>query len=369
MFEQKIGESLVRALGNLPDFINALSSDSLPDATKSLRIEPLVLVDTTLQGQDFMSPLMQVLTNVYGGYILQAFAINSTIGDIAISRYVDRVNPKRSPLNSLVGTVVDASRIGLESYQYRLPRYDEPYNVGMEAGEYGASKGGGVTRNVTKDAINQMRDIEQLAVGKMLEVTITHNGQSATVPMLVRLAPIGITPSVLNTVFSLDGYKNTYKERWHRWRSGELRLVQDMIFCNDLIDQHKAALRQDTRGFYRQVLKNRSGNKLSAIFSGTPSINSASNVAIINSETVAEIEVELGGSIENPGVREKIFSTSSLMLLVVVDTQWDRVWIYHRGVDKPSELRVADLKPLTKNGGPDVSEILARLLESKPPVY
>lgn len=365
MLETTITESVTKFLGNVPEFLNSLRHDSLPEATQSLRIEPIVVVDTVLQGQEFVSPLLQNLTNIYSGYILQAFALSATIGNISVSRHLDRIQPNRKPIHSLIGTVSDAVSIGNESYRFGLPDFKNPnlYHGSLEADDR-------VTEVLTtKDAVSQIRDAESLAVGKMLEVTITAEDKSIKVPIMVRLNPVGITPDVVTTVFALDSRQNTVKERYHRWKSGELEFLNDIVFCNDLIDAHRSALRKDKSGFYRSVLAARRNNRFASILSGTPSINAASNIAILSSSTAQKLEVAVGGPLKDADTRQRIFSTTSLMMMVVCDTEWEQMVIYHRGIETPTELNFRDSKALSKNAGPDINEILKAYSSQRAPTF
>ena len=59
----------------------------------------------------------------------------------------------------------------------------------------------------------------------------------------------------------------------------------------------------------------------------------ASNVAIITKETAKQIGQKLYGKIDTTAVRERIFNNSYLLLLVVVDEQYEQVTMYHRGLE------------------------------------
>lgn len=370
MFEEKVLDSVVKFAGNIPDLFKSATSDSLVDYTKNLRMEPLVLVDTTIQNQEIMSNLLSVLTNTFSGYVLQAFTVSATVGNVQVSRHLDKLNPNRSIGDALVGSFTDA--ISTESHMFRLPNYKNPtkaYHHALEAASSYADDKNNVIKNVSKDAIGILNDIPSLTVGKTLEVTLVKDGESMNFPLSVRLAPIGIAPSIFKSVFSIGGVKNKPKERWHRWRAGELTFIGDLIWCNDLIDQHREALRKDTSGFYKQVLASRRNNRISAIFSGQPSVASASNIACITANTALEIEQEIGGPLKSPKIREGLFKISSLMLLAVLDPEWETATIYHRGIPLPTEVSFRDLKPLSKGNGPDIGEILKAYTAAKAPSF
>jgi hypothetical protein len=98
-----------------------------------------------------------------------------------------------------------------------------------------------------------------------------------------------------------------------------------------------------------------------------PSVAIASNLALISSDTLDQIQDKMLGSIENPKIRREIFNTSNLMILGVVDKGFDRITFYHRGIAQSTEMGVRDIKVSNKGGGPDVSDILKAFLGGHAP--
>lgn len=78
------------------------TTQSLVEATKTMRVEPLCVIDHTLQSSPGLEPLVQNLLNIFSAYYLQAAARDSTIGSVSVFRRLDRLNPKRSKVESLL---------------------------------------------------------------------------------------------------------------------------------------------------------------------------------------------------------------------------------------------------------------------------
>ena len=53
-----------------------------------------------------------------------------------------------------------------------------------------------------------------------------------------------------------------------------------------------------------------------------------------------------------------MFENTLTMIVMVIDTEWEQLTIYHRGIEEPTELAVKELKSLNRGTGPDVGEIL-----------
>jgi hypothetical protein len=349
--------------GKMADTLRSAKSDSLIEYTKPARVEPIVLMDQKVVGLPYTSDIMHSLTSLFSGYYLQAVALSVNVGRVDVIKLLDKLNPKRSPLDSALSNTNNISKIvgSLESaqnYDFKLPIPGQSFSLesfGFEA------KGSGDAPGLAKDADKTdklLSEMTNLSVGKMLEVEVESDGSRAVFPISVRLIVTGIGPKELVHTLG-QGSKNTsVKERYHLWRSGQLEFMRDLVMCQDLIDSHKKTLLTDSSGIYEEIRKRRRGNKLSAIFSGEPSVATASNIVVMSQNTAKELEREVGGRLKDFRTRDKIFKETYTMILVVVDPDWEHVTFYHRSIDLPTELSVKELKASNKNNGPDVAEIL-----------
>jgi len=235
-----------------------------------------------------------------------------------------------------------------------------------EQREYERSQPGAEFSNV-----DVLKDTANLSVGKMLEVSVTDNGQTARFPVQLRLIASLIAPRNLVHILGDLSKNMTIKERYHMWRAGQLEFVKDIVFCTDLIDNHRRTLAQDSTRTYRNILKTRNSNGLAAIFRGSPSLATASNLCVMSSETVKELERDARGRISDGRFRQRIFEGSYLMVLVVVDEKWESVTFYHRGIDLPTELNLRDIKGASKGGSStaDIMEIFKALNSQNAPSF
>ena len=159
------------------------------------------------------------------------------------------------------------------------------------------------------------------------------------------------------------------KERWYQWRSGQIEFFRDLVLCQDLIDEHKKNLMKDKEGYYDAILRRRANNAASSILSQNASVATASNIVVVSADTITKLELSINGSIKNFKVRQKIFETTYLMLMAVVDKQWERVTFYHRGIPDATTVRLADMKIANKNTGPNVLDILNAFKAGSAPAF
>lgn len=368
--------SLVTGAGERAGAVAA--STSLIEQTQPTRVEPLVAIDSTIKDAPWVSDILQTLTSVFSGYYLQAAAIHANVASVEVLKQLSKLNPERKQSVSMSGGYVS-----LESYTFKLPDYsadEQTQNTaGLEANNSYLRPGvppaattppaaqtpgrrDDFATTGDQNVAETLRKAENLAVGKVLEVTFRYKTgdreASVVMPITVRLAPLIVQPTTFVDIYAEFGLKNKASERYHRWKAGELTFVNDLLFCNDLVDKHREALFRDKSGFYAEVNRRRRKNTTAALMSGTASLADASSMVILSKSTAVRLENELHAKLDSSRTRDQLFALGNLMLLVVVDPEWERVTIYHRGINLPTTLSIRDLKAANKSTGPDIAEIL-----------
>lgn len=376
-------------------------SDSLIEYTQPTRIEPLTLVEQNLWREPYMEDLMQTLLNIFSGYYMQAVALAAEIKGISITKRLERFNPKRDPLNNLADAVIGA--VALEDgTKFGLPSL-ENMNVLAKANQVGAinwsvhsteamrvdhnpnpmSNEGIDEQNdkpargaksisaelVSKETLQALRDNSNLAVGKMLEVTVAVDESQIKVPVNVRLQTVPV-PTRSMTLFLTAGAQNrSLKERWYEFKADKLTFFADLIGVRDLLDEHRKNIIKDETGLYLKQIQQKRKNTMAGLISGRPSVASASNIVVITEEQRVILERELNIKLSTLAGRRTLERNSGIMLLVVVDRSFEQVEIFHRGIEGSTELSINAMKNASKNTGPDVMKIFEMYKSMKAPTF
>lgn len=357
----RIDEVGLNVIRRVTDLWNASQSKSLAEYTAMTRIEPITLIDTDLIHYENTELILKTLVNIFAGYYLQAWTLSTGLGvnSVEIRRSLDRMNPNRSAIKSGVDTA--GWVMSAESYNHRLPgprimpsfeAIDVKFpNVELDP-EYQAPNVG-----VHRDTVSTLKDLVSLAVGKELVLEIQDGDCKAQITANVRLMTTNIPTEEMVRLLSHSGQPRGYIERYNAWRMGRLEFIKDICLAQDLIREHRKNLVKDKTGIIQKILSRRRSNKLASVFSGNPSIATASNLAVITADTARAIEGELSGKLDDFKTREKVFDDSYLMIMVVVDKDWDRVTLYTQGLAESQDISIREMKGSSKNG-PDVAEIL-----------
>lgn len=494
------------AISRAIDWMKALKSESLVDYTRTARVEPIALVDADCVFHENIEDIMQSLLSQFTGFYLIAVSLSCTVGKIDVKRTLDRLNPKRSPLDS--GMDQAGYLLATESYRFRLPKpgdfrisleseitdelarermdldhrkfdyqtqhdakkmvfdsssflhkagvdeqtrterlaeAERTYQLNLDklghtkamdaakaayqeandarkmvfdanAFEYKAGldkqaredrlleaqrlydlnvekmghtkalalvetemKKEGLSlqranlqlardkmdRDLTaselafgKDTMQTIKELSNLSVGKLFEVQITDGLHKASIPVSVRILASTMPTESLVHILSLGNKDISMKERWHAFKAGELDGIRDMVLCRDLIDAHQKTLMHDKDGIYSNLVSRTRNNTLSAIVSANPTVAAASNMAVISKATADMLESSINGRLKDYKTREKVFKSTSLMIMAVLEKDWGRVTFYTRGIDVGTTVSVKSLKASNKGSGPDVSDIL-----------
>jgi hypothetical protein len=377
MAKNETAHSLINVATLATNILSEAAEGSLIDYTAVLRNEPIVMMEDSLVHQAVSSDVLKFLTNLFAGYYLQAVAITNNIGNVNVMQVLDRLNSKRDVLSNAKAEFVSREsfaprpqfkltpEISKESAQLMYPAYYRPSvesydEVSVESTilDNKDNNAPDVNNAAGRDAVKTLNDAPNLATGKIFEVVIENEGKRATIPVSVRLNPLSCSPGLVQEMLSLGDIRNSTIERFRRWREGELEFINDLILCNDLVEKHYSLLKADKHGIYKDILKRRRNNRLSALITQSTSLATASSMCIITEDTASDLQMAIGGKLADPKVRASVFARCSLMFLVVIDPELQFIRIYHRGIAYPMELTYGEIKNQAKGNGPDVMELL-----------
>lgn len=416
-----LGLSTIR---KITDLWRGAKADSLIDYTQVGRVEPIVLIDADALYLESLSEVQQSLLSIFAGYYLQAIALSTTVGRIEVMRHLDKLNPRRNPVDSAADSL--GWLLATESYQDALPMYGSAREVALESAQdtpsdvegfypeavhaksgtkvspeevdrraaealrtyelnkekFGHEKAMSIAKHdlekqgleitkqklkdtysasemsIGRDTLSTIKELSNLSVGKLLSVEITDGLHKASIPISIRLMASSLPTASLIHILTHGSKDNSFKERYHAWKAGRIEFIRDLCLCQDLIDAHRKNLMADKDGIYTNLVKRQRGNQISTLVSGNPSVATASNLVIMTNDSVAQMELRLDGKLSDFHIREKVFKDTYIMIMAVIDKQWDRVTFYHRGISAPTQVGLRDLKSSNKGGGPDVSDIL-----------
>lgn len=375
------------------------NSGSLSEFTSSTRVGVRVLMEEALRGASYSNDLLHTACSIYSSYYLRAVSLVTSVSGVAVLEVLDRLNPDRNPgaaagrlkrrLSMASEELVGTGTLNMESFKLGLPSAatatfsSEGFRMNPITNQLEDDGKGNATvvkddkddKKPTrvepgqkyKDAIVSINENNNLGVGKILEVTISQNGQSATIPVMITMMVGTADQDSVVHILSLHNRQYTFKERWHGYRSGELKFWRDLVFMQDIVDRHTKVLANDKSGFYADQLARSGAGVKTAAITGEPSLATSSAVIMFTKETAKRAEMEIGSPIDNASTRMQVFKATMSMLMFIVDTEYEMVTVYHRGFDVPTTLHLRELKGASKGGGPDIAEVLKAYQLGKAP--
>lgn len=326
---------------------------SLVDVTSVARVEPITMIDADCVNIPAITDIVQSMQSLFAGYYLQAVNLMTDVGSVNLINRLAPLNPNRG-LGFEDMMVESRKKLSMEEFKHRLPLSTHTSReVAVEA--------------FSDKAIDSVKEAANLSVGKMYNVTVTSGPDKVTIPIAIRLM-VNILPTRLMVELFTEhnAFDMSMKERYHAWRAGRLELINDLILCNDLVDKRVKSSIKDPSGVLSQINRRQSMNAAAGILSQKASVATASNIAILSTETLENVEMGLGGELSNRKVRSAIFEKTNLMFLCVVDKAWERVTIYTRGIETSTSLSFRELKTAAK-GDSDVVDIMRALMMGNAP--
>jgi hypothetical protein len=397
-------------------------TSSLTDIAKLARVEPLAIVSRDCMTLDYLPDVMTTLLNIFIGYYLQAVSIGGRVDSVKVIKILDRLNPDRDHtgailMASAMETLRDMPTMNINEYEYRLPMHTamednrgaEPYFTATDKSkkvELGGETDLEATGSKVGDIRKTLTESANLAVGKIINVdinvsrrqseteysekgTITtkQNGDKETrqsmnenrensiasstvsIPVMVRLSPSLLPSNSIVKMLTLESEDNTFIERYHAWRSGRISFIRDLVLCQDMIDEHKKALLHDEQGTYSEIMRRVANSRKFGLITQNPSMAVASNLIVISQDVALEVEKKLGGKLSNPRIREYAFNSTYAMIIAVIDTRYNRVTFYHRGIATATDVSIRELVQASKGKGPDIMDIFKAYQLGNAPSY
>lgn len=349
-------------------------SGSLVRLTKVLRVEPFCIVDKTLRQHPDIVPTMKVLNTLFAAYFSQGFQLIQNVGRIDVVGTLDQLNPNRdlgSNASKFVGKQVTEYVLDRQSYRDGLPRPGMNPDTAQRSGYVFNAEDDErpVEGNNVVDARKSiMDDMVNLSVGKMLDIEFNDGEHKAVFTLAIRLLASSIQRDLMVSTLALGAKDNSLKERWYLYRDGSISM-RELLTMKDLIAEHRNNLINDQSGFYSAVVSRRNKNTWSAILSGKPSLAEASTIAILDGNTAKMLEIKVGGKLDNFALRQRIFEETSLMLMAVIDQDYDMLTIYHDSIAEPTELSMSAVRTASKNNNVDVLKMLQAFKQGLSPVF
>lgn len=392
---------------------------SLVEATQTMRVQPLCVIDHTLSSSPILEPLNQNLLNLFSAYYLQAVARDNVVGKVSVFRRLDKLNPNRSKAESVLNNAAIILN-GMEGYyDTSLPCLPKLTNTHVEREAIksateslvfsmeavlvdgqpiqstnseevtprtgpkpwqrigqaivddvnGVNKDGKPTNEkVSALSSGDTKELTHLAVGKILNVTFNEGNNSLTVPVAIRLMTSLMLPNALVRLLNFGSRERdlTLKERWHAYKSGKIEFWRDFILAKDLKKQRVKDITADKDRVYQKIQARLLDNAAAGAMSANPSLANMSNIIIINKPTLQELESVLGGKFSNFNLRERVFNNTGIMLFAVVDNDSQRVKIYHQSIEECTDVSFNEINRGSKKDT-DITDLLNVFLQGGAP--
>ncbi|QVW56204.1 hypothetical protein pEaSNUABM6_00068 [Erwinia phage pEa_SNUABM_6] len=412
MAEKTVETSVISFLSKFPDLFRQ-RADSLEEFNQILYNEYTTLVEQSLLGVDYLPGILDKLQILLAANQLTAISLLIGVPEVDVIGTLDKISTRRNSLDAAArsGSRLATMAIGERRGRFGLPSYDSLAIAVGESSRRGSrpvnqnnqfngptdvtnnndnsrtenynsttnnydSKSGKVASTLPSNFMKQMMEQEGLAGGKVFSATFERNGNKTEVPMRLRLDVKSVPTDGMETLIAFASEQKDFWERYIRLqhkgdRQGgwldKLAAAKDLAFSNDLMEEYRKNRYRDKTGYYTKMMEKRNGNWLSGLLTLSPSINNASGVMVVSQETIDGLEAQLGGSFDDFNVRQRVFQDTLTVYYVVVDTTWNRVTIYTRGLNGSQELDKSDFSK-SKSGAADVNKIIEAYRSGAQPV-
>lgn len=304
---------------------NLLRTNSAQVSGNRSVIAPMVVVENNLIHQEWMRDLLTIVQLRDVVSILSHLAYQGMAGSVKIGTLINSINPNRAGNESL------AFYEGLESY---LPKQQNPKQQ-PSAGSNTVTVGG---RTYT-----DLVEYSPLALGKVVEASVTCNGEVTRFPLVFRQTCIPDSVDDIKNIFSAAKPEDGLKARLLMLKTKEIT-VPDFLTGKDEIKRRFKLHDKDMAGYYTEAESRASKNRKEALKTGVVSLNTLANAFIISSDTQKKIELEIGRSFDSRKSLVEIFKVVKANTIVVCDDSRGVFVFYTLGSTMPESYTRSEIK-------------------------
>lgn len=382
------------------------SGSTIADISKIGLVAPITLVSSNLKSTKELYDIQQGILNIYAAFYIQAVSILSTkIADARILKILDSVNPDRDLNTVTTALSIESNNNAIKPLYTKTTEDQYVENVrkylSLEGLDIGAKTIRGRKRisveSVLEDVVEDMVDLtntkdrseksavgatslqrvdsfekSEKTVGKVIEVSFQvgkDNKEKVTVPVVIRLDNMIIPGEVLTNIMTMNEDSIRLGSRFKDMLAGRISPIKDFLLCSDLIKKQKSTLMKDPSRAYASLLARINNSKLYSILSRNVSLSTISGIMIISEVEENEIRGAIGGDLTNKKTRNMVFDNSSVMIIAVVDREWETVKIFVRDLDNYSEIPFSRFKDSTTGNTDALTEVFKSMSVGRVPTF
>lgn len=378
--------SFAKAALSFYDYVSDASNVSLSSFIKSSYITSRVYIDGTIAQEPITTDILRASHMLYCSYIMNAFAMNQYIASAKTLK--DGITAK-----DYLSIVATESLMDYDSIVEALEAEDEYISIKKTSLEkiakvYKNEKDKNKALNERNEELEKEktgqrisvseRDISadnKLPAGRLLELRLQNpeGKETVTLNLLVQMFPY-IVGSGLISQFVTKDYVPNFLKRLIQWKVGEISFWKDLVANMDIIHKRSELIVRDSSGVVKEELKRQSKNR-SRLFKNFKDSkqkyrNLANAVLILDKDTVDRVYSESGLNLNNPSDRNRYFTTSFTMMIIVVDTMHNLADFYINGIDVHGTYTFDQLHSRAKkDGGIDLMDFIKAMGRSQLPKF
>ena len=220
----------------------------------------------------------------------------------------------------------------------------------------------------TKDAMQV-----PIASGRQVEVKFAalDGGNPISVMLNVQFNTRLIPDQVVEYVISQD-FTKSMSDRWLQYKAGEITFVKDFIFGVDKLNRRAKALKSDSNHALADIFHHKSSSAFKRYLSmgvNERSYNLANSILMFDEEFVSRYSKRIGFSFDNPRDRNRFFSNTYALFIVLVDNRYSKATIYTNGIDQSATYSFNELKSSAASDKMSLKDVMDYLSKGQNPKF
>ena len=352
--------SLMQEIRNAADNIGDDFNIHLTNYIKKSMISSRVFIQKSIVQEPILNDVLGTIQQLYLSWVLTAINMNNFVAGGKTIRNMLDVVATESFLGDYFQTMIDINTIMSDLMSFGPSKFeatvkkDKPGSLNAKASD------------VVSKEIN-------ITYGRIVEVTFNvGNGNTVSVNLFIQLFPTFVEDNVMGEFLSLN-YKPDWRQRFFQVQAGELSFWKDFLFELDLSEKRKKALKNDNTGVFKEMLNELNKNETNRLKKMTGYAPNKQNIAntihIFEKDSFNKFCHENRIDFKNQSHRDKYFSSTMSMMVVVIDPSYERVEMYFAGISNRAEYNYIQLQNQNKNSNYDLVSVMKAFANTSAPRF
>lgn len=351
------------------DFLADSRATNYVDFNRSTRVRFPVCIDSALEHEPETNEILRAVHKSYVSEYLRALQLLTDLTGFEVINRLEKLNPDARWLGGDLDLIVSGESAPPLKGGVNDPRFDLSDFLHATS-PIASTEGTPVTPQDVRDErkrrnlktqqgkVNDGPKKMDFAIGSEVDVVFKQNGADIPIKISIALQMFQEESAAIVSAMHIAGGRNTFANRFHRYRAKEIS-ADEMFLMTDILKAYRDIyISSSGNNFLKEITRRRMNVQTRRVVADT--VAQLSACIVLHKDTAEQIERVSRLRFDKRRDRESIMDIMSCMMIVVVDTDSEKLEMYHTGINKGSTIYFHGLRQFNDDKQVSISDLLSK---------